>query len=104
MGATATGPWSLRPDYVNTVPGGMTDFFMTGVFTSPEEAPFVAIHFHAGGLMITRGEFEHVSVPLPASGAMLGVRYCWRVCDADSEVGRRNSVIRVLELSLSFPE
>ena len=69
---TATGPWSLGPDYVNTVPGGMTDFFMTGVFTSPEEAPFVAIHFHAGGLMITRGEFEHVSMPLPASGALLG--------------------------------
>ena len=72
MGATATGPWSLRPDYVNTVPGGITDFFMTGVFTSPEEAPFVAIHFHAGGLMITRSEFEHVSMPLPASGALLG--------------------------------
>lgn len=64
-GPTPTGPWTVSPDYVNTVPGGTTDFFGTGVFPGPDDAPFVAIHFYAGGLMIASGEFSHLSVVVP---------------------------------------
>jgi len=66
-GPTATGPWSSSPDNVNTVPGGMTDFFATGIYHGPEAAPFVAIHFYAGGLMTASGTFTHTSVPEPTS-------------------------------------
>lgn len=67
-GPTATGPWTVSPDYVNTVPGGMTDFFATGVFPGPSDAPFVAIHFYAGALMTASGAFTHTSViPEPTS-------------------------------------
>ncbi|MBX7075007.1 MAG: hypothetical protein K1X71_17835 [Pirellulales bacterium] len=74
-GPTATGPWTVSPDYVNTVPGGMTDFFATGVFPGPDDAPFVAIHFYAGDFMVVSGTFTHTSViPEPAtwSQGMLG--------------------------------
>jgi hypothetical protein len=70
-GPSAIGPWTASPDYVNTVPGGMTDFFATGVFPGPEDAPFVAIHFYAGGLMITSGEFTHASIVPEPSAALL---------------------------------
>lgn len=82
-GPTALGPWESSPDYVNTVPGGETDLFATGIFTSPADARFVALHFYAGALMITSGTFEHIAavVPLPASGVLLGVTcftFLWR--------------------------
>ena len=64
-GPTATGPWTPSPDNVNTVPGGMTDFFATGVFHGTEDSPFVAIHFYAGGLMTVSGEFTHTSIAVP---------------------------------------
>jgi hypothetical protein len=72
-GPTAAGPWTPSPDNVNTVPGGMTDVFATGVFHGPEDAPFVAIHFYAGGLMTASGEFTHTSfvVPEPQSIALM---------------------------------
>jgi hypothetical protein len=67
-GPTATGPWSTSPDNVNMVPGGMTDFFGTGIYHGPDDAPFVAIHFYAGGLMTVSGEFAHISVvPEPSA-------------------------------------
>lgn len=67
-GPTATGPWTVSPDYVNTVPGGMTDFFATGTFPGPDDAPFVAIHFYAGDFMVVSGSFSHISVvPEPAT-------------------------------------
>lgn len=64
-GPTATGPWTVSPDYVNSVPGAMSDFFATGVFPGPEDAPFVAIHFYAGGIMTVGGVFTHTSVVVP---------------------------------------
>ncbi len=64
-GPTATGPWTTGPDYVNSVPAAMTDLFFTGVFHGPEDAPFVALHMYAGGLMIVSGEFSHISVAVP---------------------------------------
>lgn len=72
-GPTATGPWTVSPDNVNTVPGGKTDVFATGVFHAPEDAPFVAIHFYAGGLMTVSGEFVHTStaIPEPSSACLL---------------------------------
>jgi hypothetical protein len=73
-GPTASGPWSTSPDNVNTVPGGMTDVFATGVYHGPEDAPFVAIHFYAGDFMTVSGEFTHLSViPEPGSFALAGV-------------------------------
>jgi len=73
-GPTATGPWTVSPDHVNTVPGGMTDFFSTGVFHGPADAPFVAVHFYAGGLMIGSGTFTHVSVvPEPHPAALMAI-------------------------------
>jgi hypothetical protein len=84
-GPTATGPWTVSPDYVNTVPGGMTDFFATGVFPGPDDAPFVAIHFYAGDFMVVSGTFTHTSViPEPATwslaffGALLLGVFAWR--------------------------
>lgn len=71
-GPTAIGPWSTSPDNVNTVPGGMTDFFATGVYHGPDADPFVAIHFYAGGLMTVSGEFVHTSVPEPTSCVVVG--------------------------------
>jgi hypothetical protein len=71
-GPSATGPWSVSPDNVNTVPGGMTDLFATGIFHAPEDAAFVAIHFYAGGLMTVSGEFTHTStVPEPSAASLL---------------------------------
>jgi hypothetical protein len=70
-GPTATGPWTTSPDNVNTVPGGMTDLFATGVFHGPEDAPFVAIHFYAGAFMTMTGEFSHISTVIPEPSAML---------------------------------
>jgi hypothetical protein len=64
-GPTATGPWTESPDHLNTVPGGMTDLYATGTYNGPEDAPFVAIHFYAGGLMTVSGTFDHISVPEP---------------------------------------
>ncbi|MCI0332819.1 MAG: PEP-CTERM sorting domain-containing protein [Planctomycetes bacterium] len=73
-GPTATGPWSTSPDNVNTVPGGMTDLFATGVYHGPEDAPFVAIHFYAGDFMTVSGEFTHTSViPEPSAILLVGV-------------------------------
>jgi len=73
-GPTPAGPWSASPDHVNTVPGGMTDFFSTGVYRGPDDAPFVAVHFYAGGLMIASGEFTHTSVvPEPAAGLLMSL-------------------------------
>jgi len=70
-GPSATGPWTVSPDHVNSVPGGMTDVFSTGVFRAPATDPFVAIHFYAGGLMIATGEFTHLSVvPEPATAIL----------------------------------
>lgn len=71
-GPTPAGPWASSPDHVKTVPGGTTAFFDTGVFTAPGEAPFVQLHFYAGGLMFVSGAFDHVSVvPEPASAALM---------------------------------
>lgn len=70
-GPTATGPWTVSPDYVNSVPGAMSDFFSTGVFPGPDDAPFVAIHFYAGGIMTVSGVFSHISVPEPQSLSLL---------------------------------
>lgn len=72
-GPTATGPWTSSPDHVNTVPGGITDFFSTGVYHAPEDAPFVALHMYAGGLMIVSGTFTHTSVPAPGAITVAGV-------------------------------
>lgn len=67
-GPSATGPWMASPDNVKSVPGGMTTFFDTHVYHGPEDAPWVQIHFYAGGLMTASGTFEHASVvPQPAS-------------------------------------
>jgi hypothetical protein len=73
-GPTATGPWSTSPDNVNTVPGGMTDVFATGVYNGPDDAPFVAIHFYAGAFMTMTGEFSHIStiVPEPGTSVLAG--------------------------------
>lgn len=72
-GPSPIGPWTISPDNVNTVPGGITDFFATGVFHGLADAPFVAIHFYAGGLMTASGTFTHTSVvPEPTTAAMLG--------------------------------
>jgi hypothetical protein len=71
-GLTATGPWTVSPDFINTVPGAMTDLYGTGVFPGPEDAPFVAIHFYAGALITVSGEFTHTSVvPEPQSIALM---------------------------------
>ncbi len=71
-GAAAAGPWSVGPDIMTTVPGGMTTVMDTGVFHGPAETPFVRIRFHAGGPMVASGEFTHVSlVPEPASAGLL---------------------------------
>lgn len=71
-GPTATGPWIASPDHVNTVPGGTTDFFSTGVFHGPDDADFVRLHFYAGGLMIASGPFNHISVvPEPKAAALM---------------------------------
>lgn len=70
-GSTTGGPWTASPDNVKTVPGGMTTLFDTGVFHGPEDAPFVRLHFAAGGLMTASGTFEHISVvPEPAAAAL----------------------------------
>ncbi len=75
-GPTPTGPWSLSPDHLKSIPGGVTTFFDTGVFTvplaMPMDAAFVQLHLHAGGLMFVDGLFEHVSiVPEPASALLM---------------------------------
>ena len=69
-GPTATGPWTVSPDFINTVPGAVTDFYGTGVFPGPEDAPFVAIHFYAGALITVSGEFTHTSVVVPEPQSM----------------------------------
>ncbi len=69
-GPTPLGPWTTSPDFVNTVPGGTTDFYTTGTYPGPMDAAFVAIHFYAGGLMIASGGFTHASVPSPGAGAL----------------------------------
>jgi hypothetical protein len=77
-GPTPSGPWSVSPDNVNTVPGGITDFFATGVYHGPADAPFVAIHFYAGGLMTASGTFTHTSVvPEPSAIVLAGVGLSW---------------------------
>jgi hypothetical protein len=83
-GPTAGGPWSVSPDNVNSIPGGMTTPISTGIYHGPSEAPFVAIHFYAGGLMGVAGSFTHESVvPEPSTLALLGagglglLAYAW---------------------------
>lgn len=73
----------MSPDHLKTVPGGITTFCTTGTFHGPNDAAFVRLHFYAGGLMITSGEFVHASVVLePASALLLamglGVLGGWR--------------------------
>ncbi len=71
-GPTAAGPWTASPDNVKSVPGAMTSFFDSGVFHGPEDAPFVQIHFYAGGLMTVSGSFTHASVvPEPRRAVLL---------------------------------
>ena len=72
-GPSAVGPWTVSRDFVNTVPGGKTDLFDTGLFHGDDQTPFVALHFFAGGLMVTSGSFSHVStvVPVPASAVLM---------------------------------
>ena len=71
-GPRAIGPWTTSPDFVNTVPGGMTDLYATGIFPGPMDAPFVALHFYAGALMTFSGDFSHISVvPEPAIHVIL---------------------------------
>lgn len=71
-GPTAAGPWTASPDNVKSVPGAMTAFFDSGVFHGPEDAPFVQIHFYAGGLMTVSGPFTHASVvPEPGHAGLL---------------------------------
>lgn len=73
-GATDTGPWSSSPDHAKTVPGGATAFFDSGWFQAPHDAPFVRIHFYAGGLMLVSGIFSHASVVAePASATLLAL-------------------------------
>jgi hypothetical protein len=89
-GPTATGPWTVSPDFINTVPGAMTDLYGTGVFPGPEDAPFVAIHFYAGALITVSGEFTHTSVvPEPQCIAIVGgalVMLACRRCLANRKV------------------
>jgi hypothetical protein len=76
-GPSALGPWTVSPDYVNTVPGGPTDLFSTGTFRAPADASFVAVHFHAGAIMFTSGEFAHVSaVPEPSAAVLVLAGVC----------------------------
>lgn len=71
-GPSVAGPWSISPDMVKTVPGGTTAFFDSGVFHGPIDAPFVRLHFYAGGLMTAAGSFSHISVvPEPVGAALL---------------------------------
>jgi hypothetical protein len=78
-GPTATGPWSVSPDNVKSIPVEETSFFSTGVFHAPADAPFTAIHFYAGNLMTVStmglGFFTHdsVVVPEPSTLALLGI-------------------------------
>jgi hypothetical protein len=73
-GPSPTGPWSVSPDNYNTVHGGITEPILTGVYHGPADAPFVRIHFYAGGLMIVSGTFTHTSVvPEPSTLILLGV-------------------------------
>jgi hypothetical protein len=78
-GPTETGPWSVSPDNVKSIPVEETSFFSTGVFHGPADAPFVAIHFYAGNLMTVStmglGFFTHdsVAVPEPSSLILLGM-------------------------------
>jgi hypothetical protein len=55
----------------------MTDPFASGIYHGPEDAPFVAIHFYAGGIMTVGGAFTHTSVviPEPSAIALAGVRF-----------------------------
>ena len=71
-GPSDTGPWTISPDNVKSIPGAMTAFFDSGVFHGPADAPWVRIHFYAGGIMTVSGSFSHVSVvPEPAPAALL---------------------------------
>ena len=84
-GPTATGPWTASPDNVNTVPAAMTDFFSTGIFHGPADAPFVALHMYAGAIMIVTGEFSHTSVvPEPSCAGLM-------LCGVVSILGLRRS-------------
>jgi hypothetical protein len=87
-GPTSTGPWTVSPDFINTVPGAMTDFYGTGVFPGPDDASFVAIHFYAGALITVSGEFTHTSVvPEPASAGLI-------LCGMVSLIGLRRDKSR----------
>lgn len=73
-GGSVTGPWTVSPDHLKTVPGGITAFYTTGTFHGPDDAAFVRLHFYAGGLMIASGEFAHTAVvPESASALLLAV-------------------------------
>jgi hypothetical protein len=93
-GPTATGPWTVSPHFINTVPGAMTDFYGTGVFPGPDDAPFVAIHFYAGALITVSGEFTHTSVvPEPTSAGLM-------LCGMVSLIGRRRDKSRRISPAL----
>jgi MYXO-CTERM domain-containing protein len=72
-GPSAIGPWSASPDNVKTVPGAVTTLFDTHVYHGPEDAPFVRVHFAAGGLMTVSGSFTHSSVVPEPNGALLAL-------------------------------
>jgi hypothetical protein len=71
-GPSALGPWTASPDNVKTIPGAATTLFDTHVYHGPEDAPFVRLHFAAGGLMTVSGTFTHTSVvPEPGAGWLM---------------------------------
>ena len=73
-GPSVSGPWTTSPDNVKSVPGAMTAFFSSGVFHGPTDAPFVRIHFYAGGIMTVSGPFNHISVvPEPDQAVLLAL-------------------------------
>ena len=70
-GPTETGPWTISPDNVKSIPGAVTAFFSSGIYHAPADAPWVRIHFYAGGIMTVSGPFNHIStVPEPAAAAL----------------------------------
>lgn len=73
-GSGPAGPWTASPDNVASVVGGATRFFDTGVYHGPSDAPWVRLHFYAGGLMTVSGTFTHTSaVPEPPAALLLTV-------------------------------
>ncbi len=67
--------WGQSPDNITTVIGGMTNFFSTGVFTTPGAWDTVAVHMYCGFPITVSASFDHSWTPTPAPGALgvLGV-------------------------------